>query len=228
MIWSTQVTGWGLCPAGLQSPHQGHPLAGSRPRGGGVPLPHLCLCSLIAAAVCLGHRLRDLASSVWVAWGAGGLVGLGAWLPQRWLLGRIWGPDPEGAANWDLLPLSHDLDLRRWQLCLGTWPFLIRSGNNIYLVKIYRNILTWPWPDLKNKGFDTKFAPANHTPPSPFLQKGFTESSGAFGVFMAWATHFLAWPCDKHFSVPDSNVLVSFGLTVSGTWTCISVTFSGC
>ena len=24
----------------------------------------------------------------------------------------------------------------------------------------------------------------------------------------AWATYFLAWPCNKHFSAPDSNVLV--------------------
>ena len=38
-------------------------------------------------------------------------------------------------------------------------------------------MVTWPWPDLKNKGSDTnKFATTNHVPLSPFLEKGFPES----------------------------------------------------
>ena len=36
-----------------------------------------------------------------------------------------------------------------------------------------------------------------------------------FWIFKAWATtHFLARPCNKPFSAPDSSLLVLFGLTV--------------
>lgn len=43
-----QWTDWGLCPAGLQSPPQGHSWSG----GCGEPLPHPCLCYRIAVAFC--------------------------------------------------------------------------------------------------------------------------------------------------------------------------------
>ena len=45
---------------------------------------------------------------IWVSWGDWGPVGLGAWLPQRWLLGRMWEPGPERAANWDLPPINQN------------------------------------------------------------------------------------------------------------------------
>ena len=34
------------------------------------------------------------------------------------------------------------------------------------------------------------------------------------GVYRAWAAHLLAWPCNKPFSVPSSNVWVLFALAV--------------
>ena len=58
--WEAQGTGSGLCPAGLQSPHQGHPLAGPRPWGSSETLTHPCLYHLIAAAVGIGPSLQDL------------------------------------------------------------------------------------------------------------------------------------------------------------------------
>ena len=89
----------------------------------------------------------------------------------------------------------------------GPWPSC-QTGNNICLVEIYRNIIPWPWLNLQNKGSDTKkFATVNHTPLSPFLEKGFAESF--------WATtHLLAGPYNIPFSVPNSEVLVMFGLTM--------------
>ena len=48
-------TGWGLCPAGLQSSYQGLPLAGPRPWRSSEPLPHPFLCDLMPAAVCMGR-----------------------------------------------------------------------------------------------------------------------------------------------------------------------------
>ena len=34
------------------------------------------------------------------------------------------------------------------------------------------------------------------------------------GICRTWATHLLAWPCNKPFSVPSSKVWVLFGLAV--------------
>ena len=50
-------------------------------------------------------------------------------------------------------------DISRWKLCLETLPSFDRARkteNNIHLVEIYRNIITWPWPNFKHKGYDTK------------------------------------------------------------------------
>ena len=61
-------------------------------------------------------------------------------------------------------------------MCLGTWPFLVRTENDILLVEIYRRFL----PVLKNTGSDImKFA--RLTPPLPhlsFVQKGFVRMFG--------------------------------------------------
>ena len=81
----------GCVPAGLQSPRGSYPLAGPLPWGRSEPLPHPCLCDLIAAGSRLGSSMQDLAahpSIVWVAWGAWGPVGLGFSVPQWWQLGR--------------------------------------------------------------------------------------------------------------------------------------------
>ena len=71
------------------------------------------------------------------------------------------------------------------------------------MVEIYRNIII----DFKNKGSDTKkFATTNHSHLSPFLEKGFARAFGNLFFFL------------KHeppiSSVPDSDILVLFGLTV--------------
>ena len=222
-----------------------------------------------------------------------------------------WGGNPEGHLGWvpgclrdenwtgsrdlalreqttEICLSSQDLVLRLWKLCLGTLPFLVRT-ENIYLVEIYRNIDTWPWPDLQNK-YTRKFATTNVVPLSPFLPNGFAESFwgvslmgqlvknppviwetwiqslgwkdplenrmathpsilvwripwteepgglqpmgsqkvgtrlsdfyfGGVGGFKARVTHLLAWPCNKLFSVPNSQ---HFGIVwlfcASGAW----------
>ena len=60
--------------------------------------------------------------------------------------------------------------------------FLLEQ-NNICLVEVYRNIITWLWPDLKNKGSDRKKF-TTHVPPSPFLEKGFAESLWGVQAFL--------------------------------------------
>ena len=91
-------------------------------------------------------------------------------------LGRVWRPDPEGAATWDLLPFSQGWT-SGWKLSLGTLPFLVRAENNVPLAEIYGNFVTWQWPDFKNQGFNTKtFATTLRTPPSSFLEKGFSKN----------------------------------------------------
>ena len=50
-------------------------------------------------------------------------------------------------------------EISRWKFCLETLPSLDRARmikNNIHLVEIYRNIITWPWPNFKHKGCDSK------------------------------------------------------------------------
>ena len=59
--------GWGLCLAGLQSPHQGQPLALAWALRQWLTSPCSCLCDLVVVAVCLGHSLWDLVSPLWVA-----------------------------------------------------------------------------------------------------------------------------------------------------------------
>lgn len=49
-------TGGGLCPVGLQSPHQDHLLARPRLWGDGEPLPHPCLCNLRAVTSLSGSQ----------------------------------------------------------------------------------------------------------------------------------------------------------------------------
>ena len=74
------------------------------PWGSSEPLPHPHFCDLMAESVGLdlplpSSGLRSLRAS-WI---------LGAWLPQWWQLGRVWGPGPERATNWDVPPLRQDL-----------------------------------------------------------------------------------------------------------------------
>ena len=74
------------------------------PWGSSEPLPHPHFCDLMAESVGLdlplpSSGLRSLRAS-WI---------LGAWLPQWWQLGRVWGPGPERVTNWDLPPLRQDL-----------------------------------------------------------------------------------------------------------------------
>ena len=131
--WGGSRTNWGLSPAWLQSPLQGHALAGLRPWDSGDPLPHPCPCDLTATAACLGRSLWDPLPThlpCHPGWPKepGARWVLGIWLPQLWqLLGRVWRPGREGAANWDLPPLLQDRELRGGKLCLGTLLSLVRE-----------------------------------------------------------------------------------------------------
>ena len=58
--------------------------------------------------------------------------GLGAWLHQRWPLGRVWGPGPVGATSWNLPPLSQDLGLRGAQLWPEPWDLALSCQNREY------------------------------------------------------------------------------------------------
>ena len=180
---------WGIGGGGPREQARGYVLQGSRAlsKAGRVtvePLPDPCPCDLMAGAVCLRGRLRDPAPIIWLAWGTWGPVG--SWVP-----GSLRDDSWTGSGNLALreLPtdiglLSQDWDLGGWKLCLGILPFLVRTERNIHLVEIYGNILNWPWPELKNKGCDTKkFA--------KLIRKGLRwKLSGSLGVFK--------WPVCLH------------------------------
>ena len=68
-------------------------------------------------------------------------------------------------------------------LHIGTFALPCQTDSNIPLVEIYKNIVTSPWPDLKNKGSDIKkSATMNPTPSFPF--KGACQELSATLVFL--------------------------------------------
>ena len=81
MSWKSQGTGWGLHPLVIQSPHEGPPLALGQALRNGEPLPHPCLCNLLAVAIFLGLSLCELVSLLGQPEKTGH-IGLGAWLHQ--------------------------------------------------------------------------------------------------------------------------------------------------
>ena len=70
-----------------------------------------------------------------------------------------------------------------WSCTIDSLQVTCQDREEHCLVEVYRSIVTWLWPDLKNKGSDMeKFATTNQGPPSPFLEKGFAESfQGVWG-----------------------------------------------
>ena len=192
------------------------------PWGAGEPLCNLCFCERRAAAVRLGHRLWALPPAPF-------------WGPEErrasWILGT-------GLLSDDVLIESGNLTLRELPTEVGlllarTWAL---EGESCALglgaccqdreehlfgrdLQEHRHLnVTW----LQEQGFHTrKSVPTNHAPTHLSYKRALLKALGEFGIFKAWATHLLAWLCSKLFSVPNSNVLVLFGLTVSQTQTCI-------
>ena len=126
--WWAQGPGWTLCPAGPEpslSPSMPRP----RPWGSSKPV-----CDLIAVSVCLGHSPWDLVSPTWAAWGHWGPVGLDAWLPQGWQVGREWGTWLWGAVA-ELCLLLAMIGTSEGESCaLGLCPFSSGQSNIVLLI----------------------------------------------------------------------------------------------
>ena len=110
MSLRTLGMGWGLHPAGLQRLHQDRPLARPRAWGSGGTFPLSLSLRPTSSGQLSGSQSVRPGLPIWAAWGD--------WRPVRkdaWLSGMTAGQDvgtwPEGAANWDLSPLSQDWDL---------------------------------------------------------------------------------------------------------------------
>ena len=65
--WEAQGTGWGLCPAGLQNPHQGHLFDFAQALRQWWTSPLSPPLDLMAVAVSIGCSWRDLAPTIQVA-----------------------------------------------------------------------------------------------------------------------------------------------------------------
>ena len=77
-------------------------------------------------------------------------------------------PHTGGQDNPLLLARAWTSEGESW--ALGPCPLLSEQRITFVLLEVYGNIVTWLWPDLKNKGPDLKkFATTNHAHPSPFL-----------------------------------------------------------
>ena len=91
----------------------------------------------------------------WTAWGDR-TYWVGCLAPSRMRAGQNVGTLPWRSCQMRSLSAHPGWDISRWKLCLETLPSLVRTENNFHLVEIYRNIITWPWPNLKHKRCDTK------------------------------------------------------------------------
>ena len=84
---------------------------------------------------------------------------VGCLAPSRMRAGKNVGTLPWRSCQMRSVSVYQGWDISRWKLCLETLPSLDgarMTENNIHLVEIYRNIITWPWPNFKHKGCDTK------------------------------------------------------------------------
>ena len=113
-----------LCPAGLQSPHRGHPLARPRPWGSGEPLPCSCLCNRMAGAVCLGSGLWAQPLPSGQPEEAKDQLGPGYLAPSAMMAGWVLGTWPWGSCQLRSASSQPGVDFGGWTLCLGTWPLL--------------------------------------------------------------------------------------------------------
>ena len=94
----------------------------------------------------------------WTAWGYR-TYWVGYLAPSSMRAGHNVGNLPSRSCRMRSVSAYPGWDISSWKLCLETLPSLDRARmteNNIHLVEIYRNIMTWPWPNFKHKGCDTK------------------------------------------------------------------------
>ena len=94
----------------------------------------------------------------WTAWGDRAHW-VGCLAPSRMRAGKNVGTLPWKSCQMRSVSAYPGWDISRWKLCLETLPSPDRARMteyNIHLVEIYRNIMTWPWPNFKHKGCDTK------------------------------------------------------------------------
>ena len=222
-----QGRGWVLCPTGLQSPRQGHLLAGPRPWGSNE-------WTSPSSLPLQPHGIGHLHGSQSVGPGPSpppfgqpeepeGQLGPGHLVPCKhgWQF-RVWGPGPEGTASWDLPPLSQDWTSEGESCAWGHGPFI--SEWRISL----DGDLQEKGPDhdltLKTKTVTPKmFANNSHTPLTLTRKELCWELLGSLGILR----HEPLSPCgvlNTPFSVPDSNVLVLFGLSVRWHTSWVSVT----
>ena len=120
-------------------------------------------------AICLGRSLWDLVYPIFMAWEHSWVEVPGSFRDDSWA--GCWNLGLKQLPTKICLHWAKTGTLKGKNCALGPCPFLSRQ-NNICMVEIYRNIATWSWPDLKNRGSDTKkFVTTNHAPPSPFALK---------------------------------------------------------
>ena len=133
--------------------------------------------------------------------------------PSVMTAGTVWGPGPEGASSWDLPPLSQDLDLRRWKLCLGTPPFLVRTENLFGGGLQGRCYMTMTWSQ-EQRIWHQEVCNNSPCPSLTFPRKGLCwKLSGSFG-FLRHKSLSSCMALSKPLSAPNPDVLVMISFTV--------------
>ena len=206
--------GWGLCPPGLQNPRLGQPLTGPRPWAGGELLQQQPCAKNAGCRTWPGQAEKPEGQLSW---------------ETDSLNNDSWARSGDRAPRelpTELCLFSQGSSLRGQKVCLGTLPFLIRTENNIYLVEMNRNTLTWPWPDFKKRGTDTKnFVCKNYMPlPHLFCKMALLRAFRELEVFKAWATHLLTRSSINLSLLQTPMFWYCLASLCSGTQACVLVT----
>ena len=105
-----------------------------------------------------GPQILSSGLLTWTAWGDR-TYWVQCLAPSRMWAGQNAGNLPWRSCQMRSVSAYPGWDISRWKLCLVTFPSLERARmteNSIHLIEIDRNIITWPWPNFKHKGCDTK------------------------------------------------------------------------
>ena len=111
------------------------------------------------------------------------------------------------------LLLTRTKTLEDESFVLGPFPFLSKQR----ITFIWKRFTGTSLPDHDLNSRTKSLTPRSlqqltTSLPHYSYKRALPKALGEFCVFKAWTTHLLAWPYNELFSVPDSNVLVLFGL----------------
>ena len=117
--------------------------------------------------------------------------------------------------------------LKLWPLRVSHFSIHIeikscRIENNIWVVEVYRNIMTWPTRTAARTkdSYTKRLATTCHACPHLAFRSSLLKPFREFGLFGHEPAVFFAWPCYEAFCARNSDIL-GWTCCVLGTWSSI-------